>query len=270
MKRRTRLALSALLGVAAAAVAMLAIGNVRADAARAEQEVLERYGGDLVAVCVARRDIDPGEKIDEGNVEVVEWVSSLLPDDALTSLEDVAGRLTTARIPKRAPLSSVYFEKEESAIEVPKGKVAVSVASDAEHAVGGALVQGESVDVYLAGDALADRLTTAEVLDTSALADGGGDVSWVTLAVDSAAVQELLAATTKGMVWLVLPNAAGAEDGVGVDAGQKIDAEEAAGVGADANANETEKAADAPDDASSAEDAAGSDNAGDMTGKDAQ
>lgn len=206
MKRKKRLALSALAGFAAAAIALMAIGDVRAEAARAEQEALARYGGDLTAVCVATRDIDPGERIDEGNVEVVEWVSSMLPVDAVTSLKDAVGKTLTSRIPAGAPLSSVYFERRESVLEIPQGKVAVSVSSDAEHAVGGVLERGEIVDVYLSRDALADRLAQAEVLNTSVLANGGDDVSWVILAVDPEAVKELLAAASQGMVWLVIPN----------------------------------------------------------------
>lgn len=234
MKRRKRLALSALAGFAAAAIALMAIGDVRAEAARAEREALARYGGDLTAVCVATRDIDPGERIDEGNVEVVEWVSSMLPVDAVTSHKDAVGKTSTSRIPAGAPLSSVYFERRESALEIPQGKVAVSVSSDAEHAVGGVLERGEIVDVYLSRDALADRLAQAEVLNTSTLANGGGDVSWVILAVDPEAVKELLAAASQGTVWLVIPNA---DVEGGTDGAITKDIEKDASV-QDANASE--------------------------------
>lgn len=234
MKRRKRLALSALAGFAAAAIALMAIGDVRAEAARVEQEVLARYGGDLTSVCVATRDIDPGEKIDEGNVEVVEWVSSMLPVDAVTSLKDAVGKISTSRIPAGAPLSSVYFERRESALEIPHGKVAVSVASDAEHAVGGVLERGEIVDIYLSRDALADRLTQAEVLNTSALATGGGDVSWVVLAVDQGAVKELLTAASQGMVWFVIPNV----ESETRDEGDTEEGVEGDVVGQDANESE--------------------------------
>lgn len=61
------------------------------------------------------------------------------------------------------------------------------------------------VDVYVSRDSIADRLVRARVLDTSSLANGGGDISWVTLAVDPASVKELLAATTQGAVTLVVP-----------------------------------------------------------------
>ena len=211
MNRRTRLLVSAIAGIAAAVISFTAISGAHQEAERARRETLEQYGGELVSVCVATRDIDPGEQIDDGNAVVTEWVSTLLPAEAVTSLADVAGRTATARIPAHAPLSEAYFEQRESAVDVPRGKVAVSVASDAEHAVGGVLERGDLVDVYVQGDALADKLTDAEVIDTSALASGSADVQWVTLAVRPSAVRELLAAASGGMVTLAVP--AEQEDG---------------------------------------------------------
>ncbi len=216
--------LSALSGVAAAALFMLYASGVRVEAEQERRETIERFGGELVSVCVALRDIEPGEEIDEGNVAVEEWASSLLPADALTSLSASVGKTATSRIPRRAPLSGVYFERREDAASVPKGKVAVSVPSGAERAVGGALERGDSVDVYVTNGSVADRLTSAEVLDTSVLAEGGGDLAWVTLAVDPSAVRELLAATSAGAVSLVAP-------GDGVDAAAPESAEATAPVG---------------------------------------
>ena len=66
-------------------------------------------------------------------------------------------------------------------------------------------MRGDAVDVYVSKDAVADRLASARVLDTSALATGGGEVSWVTLAVEPSCVQELLAAMSLGQVTLVVP-----------------------------------------------------------------
>lgn len=205
VKRRTRIALSVVSGVAAAIAALLYASSVQTEAQKAQQEALSRYGGEVVSVCVATRDIDPGDVLDESCVAAEEWLASLLPSDAVTSLDDVLGKTATSHIPHRAPLSAAYFEKDENAIEVPSGKVAVSVSSDPEHAVGGALVRNAVVDVYVSRDSIADRLVRARVLDTSSLANGGGDIAWVTLAVDPASVSELLAATTQGAVTLVVP-----------------------------------------------------------------
>ena len=87
------------------------------------REALESYGGDLVVVCVATRDIEPGDTLDESNVAVEEWVASLLPPDAVTSLADVAGKMATSRIPQRAVLCPAYMETRAGDIEVPDGHV---------------------------------------------------------------------------------------------------------------------------------------------------
>ena len=192
-------------GIIAAVVSYAAISDARREADRVKREAMEQYGGDLIAVCVASREIEPGEKIDEGNTTVTEWASTLLPAGSIEGLSDAVGRTATARIPAHAPLAEAYFEHEEGAVDVPRGMVAVSVASDCEHAVGGAIERGERVDVYTQGDALADKLASAKVIDSNVLSAGGGDVQWVTLAVRPSEVRELLAATSRGMVTLTVP-----------------------------------------------------------------
>lgn len=205
MDRRKRLLISAMAGIIAAVVSYAAISEARREADRVKREAMEQYGGDLIAVCVASREIEPGEKIDEGNTTVTEWASTLLPAGSIEGLSDAVGRTATARIPAHAPLAEAYFEHEEGAVDVPRGMVAVSVASDCEHAVGGAIERGVRVDVYAQGDALADKLASAKVIDSNVLSAGGGDVQWVTLAVRPSEVRELLAATSRGMVTLAVP-----------------------------------------------------------------
>lgn len=208
MKRLTRIALSITSGVAAAAIALLYVSSVRAEVERAQEEARARYGGELASVCVASRDIEPGEVLDEGNVTVEEWVTSLLPAGASTQVAEVAGKTATSRIPKNAVVSPLYLMQDEGGVEVPAGKVAVSVASDEEHSVGGLVSAGDTVDVYVSKDAVADRLTEAQVLDTSTEATGGGQLSWVTLAVKPESVRELLAAVSRGSITLVIPGKA--------------------------------------------------------------
>lgn len=212
---KTRLIFSLAAGLAATLVAAFALSGARAEAGQARREALERYGGELTAACVATRDIEPGEEIDEGNVGVEEWVSGLLPERACTSLRDVVGKVATSRIPGRTVLSETHFERDEGSVEVPSGKVAVSVAADAQRALGGALGRGETVDVYASDDVRADRVCEATVLDTSALADGGGSIEWVTLAVDERSVSEVLTASGKGLISLALPGAWERDEGEG-------------------------------------------------------
>ncbi|MFR7798026.1 MAG: hypothetical protein ACLU37_07980 [Collinsella sp.] len=106
-----------------------------------------------------------------------------MPRDAATELRQVRGDVTTSRIPKNAVICNVYTKAESHKLEVPKGKVAVSVAVDAEHSVGGATGVGSYVDVYVQKDGVTDRLCGAYVIDTSGFrATREGKIEWVTLA----------------------------------------------------------------------------------------
>ena len=216
MKRGTRILISLACGVLAAACAYLYAADVRAEAEGVREELLAQYGGDTVAVCVATREIEPGETLVESDVSLEDWVPSLLPTDAETSVRDVAGRQVTSRVPEGAVLCSAYFERHDDALEVPAGMVAVSVPPAEEHAVGGAVMPGDRVDVYVSQGGVADRLCNAQVIDTSArVAEAeGAAVTWVTLAVSPDRVSEVLAATAVGSVSLTLPGASlEAQDG---------------------------------------------------------
>ncbi|MFR2950378.1 MAG: SAF domain-containing protein [Collinsella intestinalis] len=108
-ERTVRLGLSAVMGLSAALLAWSAVAAAHAEAEQASRRALERYGGDVTRVCVALREIEPGDEISEGNVKVVEWVSSLMPEDALTSMGDASGLVATARIPAHTPLAKAHF-----------------------------------------------------------------------------------------------------------------------------------------------------------------
>ena len=211
--KKKRLLVSVVAGAGAAILFALYAMQMQGQIEQERRSAIERYGGESVATCVATRDIDPGETLDETNVRVEEWVGGLLPDEPVLSLRDAVGRTATSAIPKRAPISSVYFERRDSKTAVPKGSVAVAVSVDSEHAVGGALERGETVDVYLTKDAVASRLCSADVLDTSVLANGGGSLEWVTLAISEENAREVLAATTAGSVSLAKPASAAKDKG---------------------------------------------------------
>ena len=118
MKRTVRLGLSAVMGLRAALLAWSAVAGAHAEAEQASRRALERYGGDVTRACVALREIEPGDEISEGNVKVVEWASSLMPEDALTSMGDVSGLVATTRIPAHTPLAKAHFLRDERAVQV--------------------------------------------------------------------------------------------------------------------------------------------------------
>lgn len=212
MTQRTRIIASLVSGAAALALSFLYVAGVQAQAAQAQQETLARYGGDLVQVCVATRDIAAGEQVDDSCVSVQEWVASLLPQESFTALRDLEGKTAASRIPKNAVVCGEYFKTNGQTLEVPEGKAAVSVAADEVHAVGGVLAIDDHVDLYVSKDGVANRLCGARVIGTSS-EDGGGSLEWVTLAIDSENVNDVLAATANGTISLIVPAGLAGEEG---------------------------------------------------------
>ena len=74
---------------------------------------MAKYGGDRAEVCVAARDIDVGETLDETNVITQEWLTSLLPRDAATELRQVRGDFAYSQ--KRRDLQCLHQGREPQA-----------------------------------------------------------------------------------------------------------------------------------------------------------
>ena len=68
MNKSKRIAISLVAGVLAALLCMVYGSSIRSQAEQVQAETLAKYGGDRVEVCVAARDIDVGETLDETNV----------------------------------------------------------------------------------------------------------------------------------------------------------------------------------------------------------
>ena len=207
-------------GLACAAACALCVGafmaQVGEQAERARAEALDRYGGDQLEVCVARRDIASGEVVDEGAVETRLWVADLLPEGAITARADVVGKQASAAILKGEALTSRRFGSAAApSLDVPAGLVAVSVPAREVQAVGGALQAGMRADVYATGAQATELLVPrALVLATSTDSSGllaAGAVEWVTLAVAPSAAQELVAAAQGLDIYFVLPADSGGD-----------------------------------------------------------
>ena len=211
MRRNKSMVVGLISGLCCVACIGLYLAQVDERAASARAEALERYGGDQIEVCVAKRDIAAGEIIDEGAVEAKLWVAALLPEGAITSTTEVIGRQLGSSILKGEVVSEKRFGVASSSLEVPEGLVAVSVPARDVQAVGGALEAGMRADVYATGSSSTDKLVSqALILGTNATAEGfasSGSVSWVTLAVKPEAVEELVAAAQNLDLYFVLPTA---------------------------------------------------------------
>lgn len=91
------------------------------------KETMSKYGGEVISVVVAKRDLKPGDVIDESNVEYTDWVLDLLPQEACTNIESCFGKVLGMGQVKGLVLTEGHFQPQNNRLEVPKGYVAVSL-----------------------------------------------------------------------------------------------------------------------------------------------
>lgn len=212
--QQRQLALSGLCALLAVAAVFAYTATVSSEAATKRQQAIERYGGEQTQVMVAMEDIGAGTALGAGNVMQVSWLTDLLPRaEVAQSLEQLKGLVAEQDIKEGEPVVMDRVGDGSARISVPSGLEAVSVASDDVLAVGGSVQEGSFVDVYVeTGEGsivlLGKRIL---VLETSAVVDPGTStaITWVTLAVTPESVAELLSASCKGTIHLVLPGGQG-------------------------------------------------------------
>lgn len=206
--KRNRTALAAIsCGILCAACVGLYVSQVDEQAHAAQAEMLARYGGDQVEVCVAKRDIAAGQTITDGDIETKMWIAALLPADAITSKSDAVGQQVGSSILAGEVVSGARFGFDSASIEVPDGMMALSVPARAVQAVGGALDPGMNVDVYAVGASSTVRIAAATVLETCASEGSSSSSStWVTLALPPDKIPEMVSAAENAELYFVLPS----------------------------------------------------------------
>lgn len=204
--------------------------NVQGEANATRAEVLARYGGEQVEVCVATRDVAAGERLDASAVETKLWVADLLPEQAVSDSMAAVGRTATSSILKGEVISERRFQEGPGALDIPQGFDAVSVPTKAVQAVGGAIRPGMSVDVYSLGSSGTTPLAQNVIVLATSVGESGSLVSndsgWITLAVAPERVEEIIAASGKTNLYFVLPGDTPTQ--TADDAGQGGDASAAA------------------------------------------
>lgn len=222
-------------GLVCAVCVFLYTEMVYAEADSKRNEALQRYGGEQVEVLVATRTIHPGETLSPSNCTTKTWLSDLLPEDALLSLDEVEGRQATSLILQGEVVSNSRFNNETKELDIPSGLVAIALPVDDVQAVGGSLSTGSKVDVYATGSKTTCLGRNLEVLATSAGTDESAarsKITWVTLAVEPEKSQEFVAASQSMEIYFTLPSAKPAEHSAtaGEDPGAEADADSDTGA----------------------------------------
>lgn len=228
MSNRQRMVIALACAVVAAAALGLFLQRSATAADRNQRALLARYGGQTTEVLVARRDLAAGTVVSSGLMEVKSWPVTLLPEGTLLARDRAAiiGKRTTAWVAQGEPL--VRKRVLQTAIRLDaleKGFSAVTISTDAIHALGGEVSCGMRVTLMGAPvtGVVTPIATDIEVLSSSATArdakagsssSGAGsglfgtgsssDISWVTLAVPTSQAAQIISAAQSGKLWLVL------------------------------------------------------------------
>ena len=210
MKQKKLTIISVTMGAMAMLLVLFYMYSVQSEADSARNEVLARYGGEQVEVYVATRDILVGERVDSSSIERKKWVADLLPEKPILITESLVGKTATSSIYKGEVFTHGRFEEKKDMLDIPSGTQAVSVPVKTVEVVGGAIQPGMEVDVYLTGNTTTSNIgRNVKVL---ALSVGNSNNSkaqengWITLALDSSRVQEIIAGAAKGSLYFVIPN----------------------------------------------------------------
>lgn len=184
--------------------------TVKSSSEKARIEAMEKYGGEQIEVCVAKRDIAAGESIESYDIEQKIWIADLLPKDAVRNIDSILGKQATSSIIKGEVVSEKRFQENAISLEVPAGLSAVSVPAKNVSALGGALSAGMHIDIYSTGNISTYRIANnILVLATSASINENSSSSnacWITVAVEPGSVQELVSASQNSSLYFVLPS----------------------------------------------------------------
>lgn len=206
MSLRFRILLSGSFALLAVMLCALYGAHVRDEAERARNEAMQRYGGEVVNLVVAKQTLEAGDVVDQANVESRDWLADLAPEGAVTSMDAAVGREVTVATPAGAPVTELTFRDVGQMAEVPSGHVAVTVPITDKLGISASVAVGSHVVAYRAAEGGSELLGA----DITVLSSPGADASAIsqgnlTIAVAPDAVSKVLTASTAGDLRLVVP-----------------------------------------------------------------
>lgn len=185
---------------------MLHTGRVRAEMEQERSDTLKRYGGETVALVVARRTIEPGEVLSLSDLEMRDWISSLAPEGAVLDLNDAVGREISVPLAKNAPVTDLNFRDMSQLSDIPSGHVAVSVPITEKLGIPVGIEVGTRVVAYRAKDGESELICgNAIVLASPGASASAMSRGTLTIAVQADEVPMVLSASTSGDLRLVVP-----------------------------------------------------------------
>jgi len=100
-------------------------------------------------VLVAADFLDMKEPLTEENVKIENWPLTIIPENAVTSLDDIEDMATKVRMSKGMPIvkSSIGNKKNIGRLTIPEGYKVVAIKVSGDDTISGLLNPGDKVDV---------------------------------------------------------------------------------------------------------------------------
>lgn len=205
MRLKTKMMLSVACGILAVLCALIYADSVRQETEQVRTQALERYGGEVTNLVVACAGLSSGDVIKQTDVEVREWLVDLAPQEALSTLDDVVGLRLTSAVAAGAPLSRVDFAHVDGEIEIPEGRVAVSVHLSDKTGVSDTLTSGSRLLAYEVTATNTVLISNDIVVVGAKESSKTTPASSLTIAVSPALVPRILSAAADGTLRLAMP-----------------------------------------------------------------
>ncbi|MCH3942351.1 MAG: SAF domain-containing protein [Atopobiaceae bacterium] len=204
MSSRIRIMAAAACAVGAMAASMAYAQQVKAAAVSERDAALERYGGEVTSLVVARRQLEAGDVVTKDDVETREWLADLAPEGCLSAVDEVVGKTVTEPVAKGSPVGTLAFRDPAGAVSVPSGHVAVTIPVTDKLGVSRDIAVGAAVQAWSVGDAGA-RLLSSDMTVLAVPAAKATQAGSLTLAVVANDVQAVLVSSAAGELRLVMP-----------------------------------------------------------------
>ncbi|KQY60273.1 hypothetical protein ASD11_12480 [Aeromicrobium sp. Root495] len=212
--------------VGAAVLALLGFAAVVIYAKGADDRALE--GTETVTVLRVTQEVPMKTPVEElgASVESAKVPKAAVVDGALTSLDSVAGQVTSTTLVPGDQITSLKFAesgKVKGDLTVPKGMQTLTIPLTSERWLGGTLKPGDKVGVMASygsgnGGVTGNPIKSLLVIKVAAneVVDGGGGdnaTSQLTVAAKTLDAEKIVHALEFGKVWLTLQNADSDTDG---------------------------------------------------------
>lgn len=189
----------------AALLAVLGVVVLVKYASDADDRAFE--GTELVTVVRATADVAAGTQVADlsGSVETAEVPRAAVVPGALSSLDEVQGKLTSVALVPGDQLSTAKFTDVVSGeIVVPKGMQELTIPVSGARLIGGAVEPGDTVGVFSSYDGVtANPINELLILKIDTGVAGAEDAgSLVTVAVRTLDAEKLIHTMEFGKIWL--------------------------------------------------------------------